>query len=78
METANEVNIENNEGKLVENEKNSQIWEIWSRSPYNTIITIICQLYCFTIASSELCDLVSYSYSYHYCKLHYIFAANID
>ena len=28
METANEVNIENNEGKLVENEKFSKIWEV--------------------------------------------------
>ena len=54
------VDIENNEGKLVENEKFSQIWENWSRSPYNTSISIICQFYCLVIEFTELCELVDW------------------
>ena len=54
------VDIENNEGKLVENEKNSQIWKNWSRSPYNTSISIICQFYCLVIEFTELCELVDW------------------
>ena len=54
------VDIENNEGKLVENEKSSQIWENWSRSPYNTSISFICQFYCLAFESTELCELVDW------------------
>ena len=34
-----------------------------SCSPNNTIITIICQFYCFSIASTELCELVLFGTS---------------